>query len=64
MSVTTFHPLHEGCLSGCHWGGGSVCSYCGTRLRCCCGQFVREDSLELHFRMCPVLSRIPDEEDA
>lgn len=41
--------MNEGCLSGCYWGGSSVCSVCGDRLRCVCGAYVREDNLDKHI---------------
>ena len=50
--------MSEGCLSGHYWHGSSVCSLCGERLRCECGRFVREDSLEAHVIVCEVLNRL------
>ena len=35
------------------WLGSSICTACGERLRCGCGQFVREDSFDEHFKRCP-----------
>lgn len=34
---------------GCRFNGSGVCSQCGDRLRCFCGQFVREDSFDAHI---------------
>lgn len=40
-----------------YWHGGSICSACGTRLRCGCGRFVREADLDRHFMggECPTV---------
>jgi hypothetical protein len=45
--------LAPDCQYGDHtWRGGSVCVRCGERLRCYCGQFVREDELDVHLETC------------
>ena len=47
------YGLNPDCHFGDHtWRGGGVCVFCGTRLRCFCGQFVREDSIEDHLDSC------------
>lgn len=38
-----------------------ICSSCGARLRCSCGQFVRADSLEQHFPRCPFVRAVKKE---
>lgn len=48
----------EGLLIPCYvsndhrYRGGGACFECGHRLRCVCGQFVREDGLESHEKAC------------
>lgn len=44
-----------------YWRGNSVCSACGTRLRCGCGQYVREDRLSEHEPLCPQLLKMERE---
>lgn len=44
----------------CHYGdhayhGTGACVRCGVRLRCYCGAFVREDSIEAHFETCRIV---------
>jgi len=48
----------EGCLNGHYWHGSSQCSLCGARLRCECGQYMREDGIEEHMAVCRVLNKI------
>ena len=60
MASTTgvdFWPPNEGCLSGHHWAGSSQCQWCGERLRCECGCYVRADNLDAHIPKCRVYSR-------
>lgn len=42
---------------GHRWNGTSTCAECGDRLRCLCGQFVREDALDSH--RCPSIPPCP-----
>jgi hypothetical protein len=51
----------EGCLSGHYWNGSSICSRCGARLHCACGQFMREDSIDEHMKRCPLWIRSVDD---
>jgi hypothetical protein len=54
----------EGCLSGCHWNGGS-CSRCGNQLRCMCGRFVTIDALDKHINeQCPVTRGVLEDDEA
>ncbi len=47
--------MNADCHYGDHqWRGGGICIACGTRLRCYCGAFVREDGIEEHLKKCPV----------
>jgi len=50
------------CHYGDHlWKGGGSCVRCGVKLRCYCGQFVREDDLLRHLdKSCPTYA---DERD-
>lgn len=46
------------CHYGDHqWNGSGVCSGCGKRLRCYCGAFVREDSIDKHLVNCRTTKR-------
>lgn len=42
------------------WCGGGICVRCGKRLRCLCGQFIREDGVEDHLDSCRWLVSVPD----
>jgi hypothetical protein len=48
------YSIDPSCQYGDHtWRGGSICVLCGKRLHCACGQFIREDSIERHLKVCP-----------
>ncbi len=52
------------CVHGDHlWRGEGACVQCGERLRCICGQFVREDSIDAHLEHCPSIPPKPDGEE-
>ncbi len=58
--------MNENCAYNDHtWAGTSKCIECGTRLRCDCGVYVREDRIDTHMattckftakleRCCPI----------
>lgn len=51
--------MNPDCYNGDHtWRGTSLCVYCGIRLRCECGQFVREDGFDAHYKRCPWMRAI------
>lgn len=54
--------VNENCWMGDHdWMGTSRCAHCGSRLRCFCGRFVREDRLAEHVDTCVVVNRLADD---
>lgn len=53
--------LDPDCHYGDHtWLGGSICVRCDKRLRCMCGQFMREDSIEAHLKVCRIYANMPE----
>lgn len=50
-------PSSAACvMEGHNWSGGGVCNQCGDRLRCLCGQFIRDDGD--HMDSCPVVAKL------
>lgn len=48
-------------ITGDHFWHGGVCSSCGERLRCACGQFVKVEELDFHIGMtCPTARNAPE----
>lgn len=48
------------CYFGDHtWRGGSACTRCDARLRCVCGQYVREDN-PAHYDTCKSVAALED----
>lgn len=47
-------------ILGHYWNGAGVCRRCGDRLRCVCGEFVRQDTLSVHFDRCRKLRQIAE----
>lgn len=45
-------------MEGHEWRNGGICIYCGERLRCLCGQFVRSDQLDQHVKNCPTIEEM------
>lgn len=50
MTTSTKTCAHE-------FQGSSKCVRCGVRLRCACGQLVREDNFAAHLKTCEVAGR-------
>jgi len=46
--------------TGDHRWHGGICTSCGARLRCCCGQYW--DGSEAHYETCSVMKGCPEEE--
>lgn len=42
------------------WNGGGICINCDKRLRCLCGQFIREDGIDKHLESCRYLIKLPE----
>jgi hypothetical protein len=54
--------VNPDCWNNDHtWHGGGICTLCGERLRCICGQFVTVDGFDAHAAVCPVLRRLVPE---